>query len=92
MAVKPGWRTLALVVVIGVCIGLVGGFVENQPDASVIGHKYYGFPLVWRITKMFLGEEYLFFELFVDCVFWVAVVLVIALLAKALLKDKKHAP
>jgi len=88
LAVKPGWRTLALVAVIGVCIGLVSGFVENQPDASVIGHRYYGFPRYWRITRMFLGEEYLFFDLFVDCLFWIALVLVIALLAKALLKEQ----
>ena len=59
------WRGLVLVVVLGVCIGLVTGFVENPPEVSVIGHKYYGWPFVWRITKMFLGEEYLYFELFV---------------------------
>ena len=72
------WRGLVLVVVLGVCIGLVSGFVENPPEASVIGHKYYGYPLVWRITKTFLGEEYLYFELFIDCLIWIAIVSVIA--------------
>jgi hypothetical protein len=82
---REGWQNLALAVAVGVSIGLVSGFVENRPDASVIGHRYYGFPLVWRIAKMFLGEEYLFFELFVDCIFWVTVVFVVVFLAKNLL-------
>jgi hypothetical protein len=43
--------------------------------------------LVWRITTTFTGEEYLLFEVFVDCLFWIAVVFVLALLARALLKE-----
>jgi hypothetical protein len=86
LVAKEGWQNLALAATVGVSIGLVSGFVENRPDASVIGHRYYGFPLVWRITKMFLGEEYLFFELFVDCIFWIIIVFVVAFLAKNLMK------
>jgi len=73
------WR--GLVLVLGVCIGLVSGFVENPPEASVIGHKYYGYPFAWRVTKTFLGEEYLYFELFFDCLIWIAIVSVIAVFA-----------
>jgi len=80
------WRGLVLVVVVGVCIGLVTGFVENPPEVSVIGHKYYGWPFVWRITKVFLGEEYLYFELFVDCLFWFFVVAVVYLVVRKLVK------
>jgi len=80
------WRSLVLGVVVGVCITLVGGFVENPPAASVIGHRYYGWPLVWRITKTFLPEEYRYFELFLDCLFWIVVVLLVTLLAKKLVK------
>lgn len=83
LVIKVDQRGLALVVVLGVCIGLVSGFVENPPDASVIGHKYYGYPLVWRITRMFIGEEYLYFELLIDCLIWIAVVSVIAVFAFA---------
>jgi len=77
---------VVVVVVVGVCIGLVTGFVENPPEVSVIGHKYYGWPFVWRITKMFLGEEYLYFELFVDCLFWFFVVAVVYLVVRKLVK------
>ena len=83
---RVDWRILVLVVVVGLCIGLVSGFVENPPEASVIGHRYYGWPLVWRITKMFLGEEYRYFELFVDCVFWFLVVAVVYIVVRKLVK------
>jgi len=86
---KVNWRILVLVVVVGVCIGLVGGFVENPPEASVIGHRYYGWPLVWRITKTFLPEEYRYFELFADCLFWFFVVAVVYFVARKLLKGLK---
>lgn len=80
------WRVLVLAVVVGVCIGLVGGLVENPPEASVIGHRYYGWPLVWRITKTLLPEEYRYFELFVDCLFWIAIVSVVVLLVNKLVR------
>jgi len=80
------WRGLVLVVVVGVCIGLISGFVENRPEASVIGHKYYGWPIVWRITKTLLPEEYLYFELLVDCLFWFLVVSAVYLIMRKLMK------
>ena len=84
---KVNWSVLGLVVVVGICIGLVSGFVENPPEASVIGHKYYGWPFVWRITKTLLPEEHRYFELFSDCLFWIVVVLVVALLARKLMES-----
>jgi hypothetical protein len=81
LVVKMDWRGLILVVVLGICIGLVSGFVENSPEASVIGHKYYGYPLVWRITRMFLGEEYLYLGLFINCLIWITIVSVITMFA-----------
>jgi hypothetical protein len=55
LVARVDWRRLVLVLILGFCIGLVSGFVENPPEASVIGHKYYGYPLVRRITRTFLG-------------------------------------
>jgi len=86
LADKVDLRGLILVVVISFCIGLVSGFVENPPEASVIGHKYYGWPLVWRIIRMFLGEEYLYFELFVDLLFWFLIVAIVYVVVKKLVK------
>jgi len=84
---KVGWRVPALAVVIGVCLGFISGFVENPPEASVIGHRYFGWPFVWRITKTLLPEEYRYSELFVDLMFWIVVVLAVVLLAKMLMKS-----
>jgi hypothetical protein len=84
---KVDWRFLILVLVVGIVVCLVSGFVENPPEAWVIGHKYYGWPLVWRITKTLMPEEYRYFELIVDFLFWIAVVLVVVLLMKRLIKS-----
>lgn len=86
---KVGWRFLVLVVIAGICTSFVSGFVENKPEASVLEHRYYGWPLVWRITTLFEGEMYRYFELFADCLFWIAIVFVVALLTKKLTKTKE---
>ena len=46
------WRGLVLVAVLGVCIGLVSGFVENPPsEVGIPELKYYGYPLVGGLLK-----------------------------------------
>lgn len=74
------WRGLVLVVVLGVCIGLVSGFFENPPsEVGIPEYKYYGYPLVWRVTQTALPDEFRFFDLSVDCLIWIAIVSVIAM-------------
>jgi len=88
MAVKVDWRVMVLAVVAGVCIGLLTGFVENKSGGYTIPeNSYYGYPLIWRISSMNTGETFLYLELFVDCLPWIAVFLIIALLAKKLIKQ-----
>lgn len=87
MAFKVGWRILVLIVVVGVCIGLVTGLVERPPGYTSIPEvRYFGVPLVWRSTDPFVGEKYHYFELIVDCAFWMAIALVAALLVKVLVR------
>lgn len=87
---KVGWRILAMALIGGVCIGLVSGLVENKPgSAGIPENKYYGYPLIWRLSDPFTGEKYSYFELLVDCIFWVAVALVLALLATLLKRNRK---
>ena len=82
---KISWKVLVLAIIIGVCIGVATGFIFEQPQMGIPGNKFFGFPLVWRISEMETGTEtYSCFELVVDCIFWIAIVLVIALLAKLL--------
>jgi hypothetical protein len=41
LVVRVDWRRLVLVVVLGFCIGLVSGFVENPPEASARARRKY---------------------------------------------------
>lgn len=88
MAFSVGWRILLLSLVVGVCVGLVTGFVENTPGGATIPeNKYYGFPLIWRLSDPFVGETYFYLELFADLLFWIAVASAIALVVKRLKKS-----
>jgi hypothetical protein len=84
---KVDWWVVVLVVVAGVCLGLVTGFVENSYFRGVVipEKRFYGFPLPWRSFDPFVGEGYFYFELFVDVVFWIAIVAVVALVIKKLM-------
>jgi hypothetical protein len=74
---------LVLAVVIGVCVAALTGFVENTPGSITIPeNKYYGFPIIWRISDAFTGEKYLYFEFFVDSFFWTAIIAILILLVK----------
>jgi hypothetical protein len=88
LAIKMDWRALVLVAVLGVCSGLFSGLMENQPsEIGIPEFKHYGFPLAWRTTQTAMADKYQYFELFVDCLFWIAVVSVIALVAKKLANE-----
>ena len=80
-----GWRILVLVVVVGVCMALVSGLVENRSGtAGIPEKKYFGYPFIWRTTDPFVGSGYRFFELAVDCVVWIVGITFVVLLWKPL--------
>lgn len=84
---KVDWRFFVLAVVVGICICLTAGLVENPPEVSVVGYKYYGWPLVWRVTKTLQSEEYRYSELLVDLLLWIVVASVVTFLIKKLMKS-----
>ncbi len=88
IVLKVGWRVLVLVVVAGVCIGLGTGIIE-QSRISILENKYYGFPLVWRISSMNTGETYMYLELVADLAFWTSVVAVIMIVVSMMLQWTK---
>jgi len=65
-------RSIVGIVFCDILTAVTTAFVENPPRASIIGAKYYGFPLAWiveTITKDF--HTYIVFSSFVlDIVFW----------------------
>ncbi len=67
------FRSLVVAIVCGLLLSLATGLVENPPDASITIHKYFGHPLVWRVTKIFEPTEYRFDALSINTAFWVAI-------------------
>jgi hypothetical protein len=61
-------------IICGALIALATGLVENPPGASIIGAKYYGHPLVWRVVIISLTTrvDFRFTSLAIDMVFWIA--------------------
>lgn len=60
-------------IICGIPLAVTTGIIENRPEASIIGAKYYGYPLVWRVTLTLQPTEHNFTNLAVDMAFWVAV-------------------
>ncbi len=80
-------RSVVVAIVSGLLLSLATGLVENPPDASIIGYRFYGYPLVWRVTKTLQPTEYRFANLTLDAAFWIAAAL-LALIIIELLKLK----
>lgn len=66
-------RYLLVTILSGVLASLATGLVENSPEFSVIGYRYYGYPLVWRVTKTLQPAEFKLVNLLIDVLFWTAV-------------------
>jgi len=73
-------------IVFGVLLSLATGLIENQPEASIIGLTYYGYPLVWRMTKTLQPTEFRFNILAIDAAFWITIsFLLLIILEKSVL-------
>lgn len=82
-----GLKSVVKAIVCGVLLSLATGLFENHPEISIIEAKYYGYPLVWRVTKTFQPTEFKVTNLTVDAVFWFAISF-IALVCLGMLKQK----
>jgi len=60
-------------VVCGFLVSLATGIIENSPQASIIGARYYGYPLVWRITMTLQPDKIDLTTLAMDTLFWVII-------------------
>jgi len=77
-------------VVCGVLVSLATGIIENAPQASIIGSRYYGYPLVWRITMTLQPDKLDFTTLAIDSLFWIMIssVVLTVVLKRGLSKPK----
>jgi len=74
-------RSLVVATLCGILLSLATGLVENPPEASVIGSRYYGYPLAWRVTRTLQPADLNLINLAVDALLW----FVISLLAVIIL-------
>jgi len=67
------FRILVVVIVCGALVALATGFFENGPEISIPGNRYYGYPLVWRVTGTFQPTEIILTNLAINMAFWIAI-------------------
>jgi len=73
------------VILCGVLISFATGIFENESEASIIGFRHYGYPLVWRVTKTFQPTEFFLSSLVLDLVFWIAVSFLVGIILEKFL-------
>jgi hypothetical protein len=68
-------RNLFGAVVCGVLVSLATGAIENPPEASIIGARYYGYPLAWRVEMITMNNtiNFRFANLALDILFWITI-------------------
>jgi len=67
------FRFLVVVIVFGILVALATGLFENRPGITIPENKYYGYPLIWRITKTFQPTEIIPTNLATNMAFWIAI-------------------
>ena len=77
-------RPIIVAIVCGFLLSLATGLIENQPEASIMMFKYYGHPLVWRVTKLFEPTEYRLDSLALDAAFWIIISFLAVILVERL--------
>ena len=80
------WKFLIGALVCGIIISLTTGVIENPPEASIIGARYYGHPLVWRVTMTLQPDEFRFTSLAIDTAFWITISLLALVILRKILK------
>ena len=78
------FKSIFSIIICGVPVSLATGVIENPPEASIVGAKYYGHPLVWRITMITLNisTRFTFTNLVLDTLFWVSIFFVAFVIVK----------
>jgi hypothetical protein len=65
----------------GILISVATGFIENPPNASIIGARYYGYPLAWRVIMIVLPSplqyKFILSNLICDVIIWAGLFYVI---------------
>lgn len=75
-------------------MSLTTGIIENPPQYSIIGARYYGYPIVWRVIMVTMPSQtnVMLTNLAIDAVFWVIVsfVALIVLMKMSKRYEREH--
>jgi hypothetical protein len=87
------FRSLIGAVICGLLVALASGLVENPPGASIIGARYYGHPLVWRVAiiSMTTRVDFRFTSLALDILFWISVIFLALIITEKVVLPKSGA-
>lgn len=66
-------KSLFAAIFCGIIVSLATGLFENGPKIGIPENKYYGYPLVWRVTATLQPTEFIFINLAVDAAFWISI-------------------
>ncbi len=77
-------RSVVGVIVCGALLSLATGLVERPQDASIMRYKYYGYPLVWRVTKLFEPTEFRFTSLAINATLWITISFLVLIILEIL--------
>jgi hypothetical protein len=76
---NPLLKLLFAALTCGVIASLVAGFFENRGQIGIPENKYYGYPLVWRITSLDGSTEYAATNFTLNFLFWFVISFLILL-------------
>jgi hypothetical protein len=80
-------RFIVIAIVCGVLLALATGLIENQPEASITIYKFYGYPLVWRMTDLNGNTQFVPTNFAIDAVFWI-IISILAVIILEVLKSR----
>jgi len=80
--------SLAWAVVCGVLASVSTGLMENPPRASIVGARYYGYPLFWRMTLTLQPDRIQYTNLIIDMGCWLAICFVALIIVQGIFSTR----
>ena len=78
--VKNLIRAIIQGLALGIVVTLATGFVENKPEIGISEYHFYGYPFIWRITRLAMPDAYIFYNLAIDILFWTAIMTILSII------------
>lgn len=74
---RPVLKLVFGAMICGILVSFSTGLIENKAQIGIPENKYYGYPLIWRVTSLDGPTEYALISLAIDLAFWITVLFVV---------------